>query len=126
MNRSSQAQTINVDEIQQRCNTLILKLTNPAESTADSEAKAIVANARKTAEARFRVLIEKHVIDKDKNINPKLLNALQSAENIDHLLETYLVGLYKKAVEKEEAATLKLFKDEEKVELQKMQEKDKQ
>jgi hypothetical protein len=128
MNRRNTSQTMTVQQIQRRCNTVVLRLTNPEHQSARSGARALVNNARKTVDARFHALVEKNVIDKDQNINPKLLHALETSENSENseqFLEAFIVGLYRKAVEEEEAINWQLLNDEEKMRLGKLHDKDK-
>ena len=123
MDREKTSQTINLQQIQHRCNTLILRLTNPANKSATSEARALVDSTRKAVDVRFHALVEKHVMDKNKKVNPKLLDALQSSENREQFLETYIVSLYNKAVEEEETVAVRILNDEEKIRLEKLQQK---
>ncbi|CAF3413675.1 unnamed protein product [Rotaria socialis] len=123
--RGNTSHTMTTQVVQKRCRDLVLKLTDPTNRSATSEARAIVNSARKYVDARFHELVERNVMDKNKNVNPKLVDALETSDDPEHFLKTFIVSLYGKAVEIEEAIAVKSLNDEEKRRLRRMHDNDK-
>lgn len=120
-NHGNISRTMTVHQIQNRCQDLVLRLTDPTNRPARSEVEAVVNGARKDVDARFYKLVEKYVIDQNRTVHHKLLESLKLSPNPEQFLESFIINLYRKAVEEEEAIALQSLNDEEKRRLRKMQ-----
>lgn len=117
---SNRSRTMTTEQIQTRCRTLVLKLTQPPKNSAESEPERMVNNLRERVNQRFHMLMQRFVIDQNDQINAELLEKLKKVKDPETFLEAFLTHLYGKAVKDEEAVVAPNVTEEEKSEINHM------
>jgi hypothetical protein len=113
MSNQRPSSTITGTQLIGKCNTLVLRLTEPSASTRGNEVRRVVGDTQKRVLQRFNQLLREYISEEREAIRSDLLQSLEEAADKEKFLEAFVLKLYHKANKmEEEIATGHLNDDE--------------
>ncbi|CAF1404505.1 unnamed protein product [Adineta ricciae] len=102
MNRQRPSQTITVQELRNRFETVKLVLRDPSVDVENDPAANLVKETRERVDARFNELLNWYISYDKEKVHPILLQALEEATDQEAFLKAFILRLYYKANQIEE------------------------